>query len=478
MSEEDLLNLGWVVFDAYAEFWKCLTPLYLVWKYLPNTVTVSFICSAHEELHIHLPDDVEVTIGDSLKLPDLSGIYSDSTYHKYSAVSWDIGEFNEEIIIEENTVANLLLEPVFATVHFTNESHPEFEVDLPDDITIETGSVITLPDMYERFKDEDSLNWMPVSWGEYSFNSQFIVKDDVSLDLSWLVISTYNVIDESSGDLLLSGQSVLVTSGIRESVIEQPSLEYAIITPKVIVPNNLTYSTILPTIISGNRLVIRSAESIPPADIVIYNTETNDVDYHVLYPFEHPRFKTSVSVTDNPDFNIVSQGANHLIISDNYDITLHGTRHTVLNDDYETIIVSPYDDIVLYLPCGLWITYYYQERITSSFNGEQNSDTVYQLYSDPECTIPASYDASKIYEAGYFDNVNWVPLGIQSASDMPNSLYAASPLTYAKVIVNDNGAAKLWFVTNYNYSGQSTKLDYGSDSSATYTSFYFRVYSN
>ena len=74
--------------------------------------------------------------------------------------------------------------------------------------------------------------------------------------------------------------------------------------------------------------------------------------------------------------------------------------------------------------------------------------------------------------------MNWVPLGIQSASDMPNSLYAASPLTYAKVIVNDNGAAKLWFVTNYNYSGQSTKLDYGSDSSATYTSFYFRVYSN
>lgn len=478
MSKDNILELGYTFVEGVADMWLCETSLHLPWKYRPNTVLVSFTCSTHEELHIQLPADMEVIIGHSIQLPDLSGVYSDSNFHKYSAVSWDIGEFNEEIIITESTVADLIVTPVFATVHYTNESHPEFEVDLPDDITIETGSVITLPDMYERFKDEDSLNWMPVSWGEYSFNSQFIVKDDVSLDLLWLVISTYNVIDETSGDLLLSGQSVLITSSIRESIVEQPSLEYASITPKVIESNNLTYSAILPTIISGNRLIVRSAESIPPADIVIYNTETSDVDYHVLYPFMHPRFKTSTSVVDNPDFNIVSQGTHHLVISDNHDIELQGTHHTVLNDNYETIIVSPYEDIVLYLPCGLWITYYYQERITSSFRGEQNSGTVYQLYSDPECTIPASYDSSKIYEAGYFDNGNWVPLGIQSVSDMPDSVYAASPLTYAKVIVNDNGAAKLWFVTNYNYSGQSTKLDYGSDSSATYTPFYFRVYSN
>lgn len=474
MSKDDILELGYTFVEGVADMWLCETPLYLPWKYRPNTVIVSFTCSAHEELHIQLPADMEVIIGSSIQLPDFSGIYSDSSFHKYSAVSWSVGEFGEEITITENTVADLIVTPVFATVHFTNESHPEFEVDLPDDITIETGNVITLPDMYERFKDDDSLNWMPVSWGEYSFNSQFIVKDDVSLDLSWLVISTYNVIDEPSGNLLLSGQSIIVTSCIRESVVEQTSLEYAGIVPKVIESDNLTYSTILPSIINGNHLVIQSAESIPPADIVIYNTETNNVDYHTQYPFAQPRFKTSASVIDNPEFNIVHHGVQHLAISDIYDsVTLCGTRHIVLNDNCETIVVSPYEDIVLYLPCGLWITYYYQERITPSFNGEQNSDTIYQLYSDPECTVPAIYDASKLYEAGYFDNGNWVPLEIQSASDMPES-----PLTYAKVIVNDNGAAKLWFVTNYYYSGQCTKLDYQYDSSATYTPFYFRVYSN
>lgn len=474
MSKNDILELGYIFVEGVADMWLCTTPLHLPWKYRPNSVFVSFTCSTHEELHIQLPADIEVIIGSSIQLPDFSGIYSDSSFHKYSAVSWNVGEFGEEIIITENTVADLIVTPVFATVHFTNESHPEFEVDLPDDITIETGNVITLPDMYERFKDDDSLSWMPVSWGEYSFNSQFIVKDDVSLDLLWLAISTYNVIDEPSGNLLLSGQSIIVTSCIRESVVEQTSLEYAGIVPKVIEPDNLTYSAILPSIINDNHLVIQSAESIPPADIVIYNTETNDVDYYMQYPFAQPRFKTSASVIDNPEFNIVHHGVQHLAISDIYDsVTLCGTRHIVLNDNCETIVVSPYEDIVLYLPCGLWITYYYQERITPSFNGEQNSDTIYQLYSDPECTVPAIYDASKLYEAGYFDNGNWVPLEIQSASDMPES-----PLTYAKVIVNDNGAAKLWFVTNYYYSGQCTKLDYQYDSSATYTPFYFRVYSN
>lgn len=124
-----------------------------------------------------------------------------------------------------------------------------------------------------------------------------------------------------------------------------------------------------------------------------------------------------------------------------------------------------YEEILMYLPGGETNKYYYQGGITSSFSGNPGSSYLKTLYSDSELSIPATFDSTKRYEYGWYNNDGvWVVSSVQSVSDMPVSKVSSNG-TAACIIYNDSGMAKLWFVSNYTsssayvtYSGSPVKI--------------------
>ena len=111
-----------------------------------------------------------------------------------------------------------------------------------------------------------------------------------------------------------------------------------------------------------------------------------------------------------------------------------------------------YEEILMYLPGGETNKYYYQGGVTSSYSGNPGSSYLKTLYSDSELSIPATFDSTKRYEYGWYNNDGvWVVSSVQSVSDMPVSKVSSNG-TIACIIYNDSGMAKLWFVSNYTSS--------------------------
>ena len=335
-----LESLGWVIFDDYAEFWLCQTPLYLLWKYKASTATLSFVNTLHPELDIDLPDPIISEVGSSILLPSMSGVYEDSLHHKYTPTSWNIGEFGSTFVLTNDTAANLILDAVTATVSFTNTMFHEADIDLPDSITVNTGETIRLPVVFGSYKDSNDIKWTASSWSEGNFDSVYTVTDDISIDLVWEQIATYNVVDDS-GVIVHSGQSVIYTAPVNVYVQDQPLITYGNIDSIVCDSHELVYARIDPVIQTAPHLIISSSEAIPPADLVIYNEDTGEISSSI-FKKNVVTFSTSHLIVGNPNTEIIF-GDTSLITLDNAleDIVIAQTDHITTNDsDLQTVLVA------------------------------------------------------------------------------------------------------------------------------------------
>ena len=443
------------------------------------TVSLSFI-NSRDAILVELPDNLLVQSGTTVTLPVLNGNYSDSDGLIWQPYSWTIGEFGDSLIIYDDTVADIEWLPVYIELSFSNTDHSDLDVQLPESITVQAGSLVTLPEVSGIYIDSNNIKWSPVRWSIGQFNSTVQLSSITVANLVLESISTYNVVNEDLGEVIHSCEIAIELAPIEASLQKDHLIQYSSISPVLLEDHAIEYAPIIASIQDSSKIVISSSESIPPADIILYNTETGEI-YSSIFNKSFVTFIASYFTINEPDTDLVIRDTSYLTINNpSTDIYTSGTSSFTTNDILDTILVNEvsYEDIVLYLPCGLWQTYYYQEQILSSFSGTIDNGTLYTLYTDTACTVPATYDSSKTYEIGHFTDGEWIPENIQSVSNMPSQPYASSPLTYAKIIINDNGEAKLWFITNYTYSGQSTKLDYQYDSNATYTPFYFRVYSS
>jgi len=335
-----LESLGWVIFDDYAEFWLCQTPLYLLWKYKASTATLSFVNTSHPELDIDLPDPIISEVGSSILLPSMSGVYEDSLHHKYTPASWSIGEFGSTFVLTNDAVADLILDAVTATVSFTNITFPEADIDLPDSVTVNTGETIRLPTVFGSYKDSNDIKWATSSWSEGNFDSVYTVTDDISIDLVWLQVSTYNVVDDL-GVIVHSAQSVVYTAKIDNCIQDQPLIMYGNVGLITCDSHELVYARIDPVIQTAPRLVISSGEAIPPADLVIYNEDTGEINSSI-FKKNVVTFSTSHLIVDNPNSEIAF-GDTSFITLDNVleDIVIAQTDHfTIDNSDLQTILVA------------------------------------------------------------------------------------------------------------------------------------------
>lgn len=69
-------------------------------------------------------------------------------------------------------------------VTFTNEDHPEFDVEFPASILIKTNKRIILPTVTGEFEDQEFI-WTPTAWTIGAFGDSYRVDENVTTDLVW-----------------------------------------------------------------------------------------------------------------------------------------------------------------------------------------------------------------------------------------------------------------------------------------------------
>lgn len=157
----------------------------LLWRSEEKTASLSFTNTLHPEFDVDLPDTIIANKGSSVELPAVSGTFPVGSFD-WNPSSWDIGSFGDSFILNEDTTANLQWESeeVFFDVSFTNTSHPEFDVTLPQSERVSRGSSVTLPTVEGEFI-QDNYKWIPDAWDIGAFGDSYTPSDSVSANLLW-----------------------------------------------------------------------------------------------------------------------------------------------------------------------------------------------------------------------------------------------------------------------------------------------------
>lgn len=136
-----------------------------------------------------------------------------------------------------------------------------------------------------------------------------------------------------------------------------------------------------------------------------------------------------------------------------WDIGEFGSSYTLNADTVAHLVfeeVQQYQEITLYLQSG---SKRCQLSVSSSFTGNVDSERVYQLYTDEQCTTPwTGYDYSNDYEVGRYVNGEWNRY-TDSVSAMPSS----TAITDIGRILMDTGA--LWLCSNSRSSTSVTNTN-------------------
>ena len=77
----------------------------------------------------------------------------------------------------------------FYTLSFTNETYPDIEVDLPEEIRGDAGESVTLPKIYGEYEKDDKM-YHPLAWDIGEFLSSYILNENTTANLLWEEIST------------------------------------------------------------------------------------------------------------------------------------------------------------------------------------------------------------------------------------------------------------------------------------------------
>jgi hypothetical protein len=156
-----------------------------LWRSEEKTASLSFTNTLHPEFDVDLPDTIIANKGSSVELPAVSGTFPVGSFD-WNPSSWDIGSFGGSFILNEDTTADLQWESeeVFFDISFTNTSHPEFDVTLPQSEHVSRGSSVTLPTVEGEFI-QGNYKWNPDAWDIGAFGDSYTPSDNVSANLLW-----------------------------------------------------------------------------------------------------------------------------------------------------------------------------------------------------------------------------------------------------------------------------------------------------
>ena len=146
---------------------------------------IIFTNEDHPEFDVSFPTSLYVQTCKRINLPMVSGSFTDDNYI-WTPSAWSIGAFNESVLVEENTTANLLWssENRRAEISFVNSEYPQFYVEMPETMFVLKGTAIELPTVSGSF-DDGEFEYTPASWSIGSFGESVVVNEDTVVELVW-----------------------------------------------------------------------------------------------------------------------------------------------------------------------------------------------------------------------------------------------------------------------------------------------------
>ena len=146
---------------------------------------IIFTNEDHPEFDVSFPSSLYVQTGKRINLPMVSGSFTDDNYI-WTPSAWSIGAFNESVLVEENTTANLLWssENRRAEISFVNSEYPQFYVEMPETMFVLKGTAIELPTVSGSF-DDGEFEYTPASWSIGAFGESVVVNEDTVVELVW-----------------------------------------------------------------------------------------------------------------------------------------------------------------------------------------------------------------------------------------------------------------------------------------------------
>ena len=69
------------------------------------------------------------------------------------------------------------------TLSFTNLSHPDLQIHLPESYTDISGTIVRLPEITGEYEDSNHIKWKPSRWNIDEFNSDYTLDEDTVADL-------------------------------------------------------------------------------------------------------------------------------------------------------------------------------------------------------------------------------------------------------------------------------------------------------
>ena len=150
-----------------------------------NESYITFTNEDHPEFDVSFPTSLYVQTGKRINLPMVSGSFTDDNYI-WTPSAWSIGAFNESVLVEENTTANLLWssENRRAEISFVNNEYPQFYVEMPETMFVLKGTAIELPTVSGSF-DDGEFEYTPASWSIGAFGESIVVNEDTVVELVW-----------------------------------------------------------------------------------------------------------------------------------------------------------------------------------------------------------------------------------------------------------------------------------------------------
>lgn len=80
----------------------------------------------------------------------------------------------------------------FCTLSFTNDEHPDFSVDLPEDIVASVDSFVKLPSVSGEHEEGGEL-WVPNEWDIGAFGQPVKMANDITANLLWHIRPKYTI---------------------------------------------------------------------------------------------------------------------------------------------------------------------------------------------------------------------------------------------------------------------------------------------
>lgn len=87
--------------------------------------------------------------------------------------------------------------PEFYTLSFTNTDHPDFTVELPDDIIASVNSFVKLPSVSGEHEEGGEL-WVPDAWDIGAFGQPVKMANDITANLLWRIRPKYTLSFENT----------------------------------------------------------------------------------------------------------------------------------------------------------------------------------------------------------------------------------------------------------------------------------------